>query len=164
MWQSWLTSGYIHWLCTGNNLDQQVLYENGMNGILADEMGLGKTLQCISLLAHFIEMGVRGPFLVAAPLSTLNNWVKEFQKFAPKVQQYKWMVQLIFNSSSKRFLYCCFRWYTIVIEYEKCVSSPVIFKKCSVGTQSLFSNINFIKSVARLLYEFRCLVRVLFGW
>lgn len=63
----------------------KVLYENGMNGILADEMGLGKTLQCISLLAHFIEMGVRGPFLVAAPLSTLNNWVKEFQKFAPKI-------------------------------------------------------------------------------
>lgn len=63
----------------------KVLYENGMNGILADEMGLGKTLQCISLLAHFIEMGVRGPYLVAAPLSTLNNWVREFQKFSPKI-------------------------------------------------------------------------------
>ena len=56
-----------------------------MNGILADEMGLGKTLQCISLLAHMIEMGVKGPFIIAAPLSTLNNWVREFQKFAPKV-------------------------------------------------------------------------------
>jgi len=64
---------------------QQVLFENGMNGILADEMGLGKTLQCISLLAHLVEMGVQGPFLVAAPLSTLPNWVAEFHKFAPKV-------------------------------------------------------------------------------
>ena len=64
---------------------QQVLFENGMNGILADEMGLGKTLQCISLLAHLVEMGVQGPFLVAAPLSTLPNWVEEFHKFAPKV-------------------------------------------------------------------------------
>ncbi|KAL9982147.1 hypothetical protein ACROYT_G010956 [Oculina patagonica] len=63
----------------------KVLYENGMNGILADEMGLGKTLQCISLLAHLVEMGVQGPFLVAAPLSTLPNWVKEFNKFAPKI-------------------------------------------------------------------------------
>jgi len=71
-----------------NNLDlflSQLLFENGMNGILADEMGLGKTLQCISLLAHLVEMGVKGPFLVAAPLSTIPNWVAEFHKFAPKV-------------------------------------------------------------------------------
>ncbi|CAH3196837.1 unnamed protein product, partial [Porites evermanni] len=63
----------------------KVLYENGMNGILADEMGLGKTLQCISMLAFLVEMGVKGPFLIAAPLSTLPNWVHEFHKFAPKI-------------------------------------------------------------------------------
>ena len=63
----------------------QVLYENGVNGILADEMGLGKTLQVIAVIAHLIEMGVKGPFLVAAPLSTLPNWVSEFKKFTPEV-------------------------------------------------------------------------------
>ena len=63
------------------------LFENGINGILADEMGLGKTLQCISLLAYFIERGMKGPFLIAAPLSTLPNWVSEFKKFTPKVRQ-----------------------------------------------------------------------------
>ena len=57
-----------------------------MNGILADEMGLGKTLQVISVIAHLIEMGVKGPFLVAAPLSTLPNWVSEFKKFTPQVR------------------------------------------------------------------------------
>ena len=56
-----------------------------MNGILADEMGLGKTLQVIGVIAHLIEMGVQGPFLVAAPLSTLPNWVSEFKKFTPEV-------------------------------------------------------------------------------
>ena len=64
----------------------KVLYENGVNGILADEMGLGKTLQCIGVIAHIIEMGVKGPFLVAAPLSTVPNWVAEFRKFTPKVR------------------------------------------------------------------------------
>lgn len=64
----------------------QVLYENGVNGILADEMGLGKTLQVIGVIAHLIEMGVKGPFLVAAPLSTLPNWVSEFKKFTPTVR------------------------------------------------------------------------------
>ena len=61
------------------------LYENGLNGILADEMGLGKTLQTISFLAHLVQVGVNGPFLIVAPLSTLRNWEQEFQKFAPSI-------------------------------------------------------------------------------
>ncbi|KAK6525682.1 hypothetical protein TWF281_010734 [Arthrobotrys megalospora] len=61
------------------------LFENGLNGILADEMGLGKTLQTISLFAFLREMHVYGPFLVAAPLSTLANWVDEFAKFTPDI-------------------------------------------------------------------------------
>eukprot|EP00057_Strongylocentrotus_purpuratus_P019153 XP_011673627.1 PREDICTED: lymphocyte-specific helicase-like [Strongylocentrotus purpuratus] len=63
----------------------KVLYENGVNGILGDEMGLGKTIQCIALFAYVIEMGVPGPFLVCAPLSTVPNWVSEFQRFTPKI-------------------------------------------------------------------------------
>ncbi|KAF9361452.1 hypothetical protein BGX26_003196 [Mortierella sp. AD094] len=61
------------------------LYENGLNGILADEMGLGKTLQTISFLAYLREKGIWGPFLVVAPLSTLANWVIEFERFVPGV-------------------------------------------------------------------------------
>jgi ATP-dependent DNA helicase len=57
------------------------LYENGLNGILADEMGLGKTLQTISFLAFLREKGMMGPFLVAAPVSTLSNWVEEIERF-----------------------------------------------------------------------------------
>lgn len=63
----------------------KVLYENGVNGILADEMGLGKTVQCIAMMAHLVNMGVPGPFLVVVPLSTLPNWQSEFERFAPKV-------------------------------------------------------------------------------
>lgn len=61
------------------------LYENGLNGILADEMGLGKTLQCISFMAFLREKGVYGPFLIAAPLSTLANWESEIKRFAPSI-------------------------------------------------------------------------------
>lgn len=63
----------------------KTLYENGVNGILGDEMGLGKTIQCIAMLAHMVSMGVPGPFIVCAPLSTLPNWYSEFKRFAPKV-------------------------------------------------------------------------------
>ncbi|CCG80996.1 putative SNF2 family helicase/ATPase PasG [Taphrina deformans PYCC 5710] len=61
------------------------LYENGLNGILADEMGLGKTLQTIAFLAFLRSKGVHGPFLIAAPLSTVANWVNEVRRFAPDI-------------------------------------------------------------------------------
>ena len=60
-------------------------FASGINGILADEMGLGKTIQTVALFCHLYEMGVPGPFLVVAPLSTVPNWVNEFKRFAPTV-------------------------------------------------------------------------------
>ena len=68
--------GYL-WMAT--------LYENGINGILADEMGLGKTIQTIALFCHLVELGVTGPFLIVAPLSTIENWKREFNRFSPSL-------------------------------------------------------------------------------
>ena len=60
------------------------LYQNGVNGILADQMGLGKTIQTIAFLCHMRAKGVFGPFLILGPLSTLPNWVSEFERWAPQ--------------------------------------------------------------------------------
>lgn len=49
------------------------------NCILADEMGLGKTIQSITFLYEIFSMGIRGPFLIIAPLSTITNWEREFR-------------------------------------------------------------------------------------
>ena len=84
------------------------LYNNHVNGILADEMvrpclsrarahqsvtdtpaaqGLGKTIQTISLITFLIETKKQnGPFLVIVPLSTMPNWILEFEKWAPAVK------------------------------------------------------------------------------
>lgn len=75
----------------------KVLYENGLNGMLADEMGLGKTIQVIALLAYLIEKKQPGPFLIIVPLSTVPNWLMEFEKFAPKLP-----VVLYYGSSTER--------------------------------------------------------------
>ncbi|RVX75954.1 hypothetical protein B0A52_00311 [Exophiala mesophila] len=61
------------------------LWMNGLCGILADEMGLGKTLQAISMIAFFKEHNISGPFLIAAPLSTVRNWVEEFKRWTPSI-------------------------------------------------------------------------------
>jgi superfamily II DNA or RNA helicase len=62
------------------------LYNSKLNGILADEMGLGKTIQTIGLICYLMEFKkVMGPFLIVVPLSTLSNWVNEFEKWAPDI-------------------------------------------------------------------------------
>ncbi|KAJ7378678.1 Transcription activator BRG1 [Desmophyllum pertusum] len=49
-------------------------------------MGLGKTIQTIALFAYLIEIKkLNGPFLVIVPLSTLSNWVLEFDKWTPSI-------------------------------------------------------------------------------
>jgi SWI/SNF-related matrix-associated actin-dependent regulator 1 of chromatin subfamily A len=65
----------INWL--------RLLYENELSCILADDMGLGKTCQVIAFLAHLFETGVKGPHLIVVPSSTIENWLREFQKFCP---------------------------------------------------------------------------------
>ncbi|XP_034241985.1 chromodomain-helicase-DNA-binding protein Mi-2 homolog isoform X2 [Thrips palmi] len=56
----------------------------GLDTILADEMGLGKTIQTITFLYSLYKEGhCKGPFLVSAPLSTIINWEREFEVWAP---------------------------------------------------------------------------------
>jgi len=60
-----------------------LLFKHELNAILADDMGLGKTLQTIAFIAHIAEIGEPGPHLIVVPSATLENWLKEFQRFAP---------------------------------------------------------------------------------
>lgn len=67
------------------------LYNNGFSGILGDEMGLGKTLQTLSLFQYLEELDQKNkvnseelrPYLVVCPLSVLNSWVTEAQRWVP---------------------------------------------------------------------------------
>lgn len=54
---------------------------NGHNCILADEMGLGKTIQSLTFVDAAYKYGIRGPFLIIAPLSTIPNWQREFESW-----------------------------------------------------------------------------------
>ncbi|XP_034016012.1 chromodomain-helicase-DNA-binding protein 4-like isoform X2 [Thalassophryne amazonica] len=59
-------------------------WAQGTDTILADEMGLGKTVQTAVFLNSLYKEGhSKGPFLVSAPLSTIINWEREFEMWAP---------------------------------------------------------------------------------
>lgn len=61
--------------------------QEGCGCILGDEMGLGKTLQVIALITARSEEG-SPPSLIITPVSLLENWKREFIKFAPSVDVY----------------------------------------------------------------------------
>lgn len=63
-----------------------LLFQKGLSCILADEMGLGKTAQVIAFLSHLKKKKYRGPHLIVVPSSTLENWLREFEKFSPTLK------------------------------------------------------------------------------
>lgn len=40
-------------------------------------------VQTLGFLSHVKSRGNNGPFMIVAPLSTLSNWVNEFERFLP---------------------------------------------------------------------------------
>lgn len=64
----------------------KLLWSKKISCILADDMGLGKTCQVISFLAQLQKEEVDGVHLVVVPGSTLENWLREFARFAPSLK------------------------------------------------------------------------------
>lgn len=60
-------------------------------------LGLGKTIQVISFIAHLKERGMKGPHMIFVPASTLENWTREFERFAPTID-----VQTYYGSQAER--------------------------------------------------------------
>jgi HJR/Mrr/RecB family endonuclease len=61
---------------------QSLFKENFAGGLLADDMGLGKTLQLLYFLEwHCQYCNDNKPYLIVAPVSLLENWENEYQKF-----------------------------------------------------------------------------------
>lgn len=79
----------INWLA--------LLYKKGLSCILADEMGLGKTCQVIAFLAHLKETGTKARHLIVVPSSTIENWLREFQRFCPSL-----VIEPYYGSQSER--------------------------------------------------------------
>ncbi|KAF8898923.1 SNF2 family N-terminal domain-containing protein [Infundibulicybe gibba] len=54
--------------------------------ILADEMGLGKTVQIATFIGNISQNFQAFPALVVVPNSTITNWIREFERWAPNLR------------------------------------------------------------------------------
>ncbi|KAF2674665.1 hypothetical protein BT63DRAFT_419948 [Microthyrium microscopicum] len=70
-----------------------IMHSLNISGILADDMGLGKTCQVISFLSHLLQKAEEndedmGNHLIIVPGSTLENWLREFERFSPEIKTF----------------------------------------------------------------------------
>lgn len=87
--------------------------------ILADEMGLGKTPQVISIL----ELNQSNmPSLVIAPNALLENWRREFAKFAPALY-----IKIHAGKSRSRYWKTFLDYDVIITSYETAVNDFSVF-------------------------------------
>jgi len=133
-----------------------LMHKQSLNGILADEMGLGKTIQTIAFLAHLKESGDEGPHLIIVPSSTLENWRKEFNVWAPDL-----VVQTYWGSQDERrhlrlqLVQDELEYDIILTTYNMVISSPedrVLFKKMQF-VYVVFDEAHMLKNMASQRYE-----------
>lgn len=72
------------------------LFKNAVNGILADDMGLGKTVQVIAFLSALYGQRYFGTHLIVVPLSTLDNWKRELERWCP------WLPVIVFHGAKEQ--------------------------------------------------------------
>lgn len=93
------------------------MYENHCGCILGDEMGLGKTLQVIGLIAYMKERSSSINTIVIAPISLLENWKREINKFCPSLRV------LVHHGATRTGYYKNFLDYDVVVtSYSNCQS------------------------------------------
>ncbi len=122
------SSFYVHGL-KANLFDYQkagcnwlaFMYRNHCGCILGDEMGLGKTLQVIGLIGYMKEQTSRISTLVVAPISLLENWKREINKFYPTLKV------LVHHGSKRTGYYKDFLDYDVIVtSYLNCQNDLAI--------------------------------------
>ena len=121
---------------------------NNRNCILADEMGLGKTVQSVTFLHEMANYGVKGPYLVLVPLSTIGNWMREFERWTD------FNAIVYHGSSASRQMLQDYEFYFKEAEVEK-VLGPNTKSKNIVKFNALITTYEVLLSDVTLFCQFK---------
>ncbi|KAI1899825.1 hypothetical protein AGOR_G00065750 [Albula goreensis] len=104
--------------------------ENQEGCILGDEMGLGKTCQTISLLVYSRgALGTEGPFLVLSPLSVMENWREEMERFAPSLTVLRYTGDKEARAELQKELSQGRHFHVLLTTYEMCLNDAAFLKR-----------------------------------
>ena len=139
------------------------MHENYMNCILGDEMGLGKTLQILSLFQYIKEnrsplLHAGRPFLVVCPLTLLNHWVHEAQRFTPGLEVATFYgavaiasVKKTFSDASTKVFSQSAAFCLVVTTYETFVTEQNWLKRAVAWSYVVLDEGHRIKSAGTLI-------------
>jgi SNF2 family DNA or RNA helicase len=125
----------------------QSLSKSNSGALLGDDMGLGKTLQILSFLdwsvEYQLEIGNDMPNLLVAPVTLLENWENEFQRFfEPHMQLLRYygkdageirlenlgrknIVLTTYETlRSKQLILCRVNWFSAVLDEAQRIKTP----------------------------------------
>ncbi|XP_063056998.1 chromodomain-helicase-DNA-binding protein 1-like isoform X2 [Engraulis encrasicolus] len=109
-------------------LTQSLKHQEGC--ILGDEMGLGKTCQTIALLLYAKgALGKAGPFLVLSPLSVMDNWRQEMQRFSPGLAVVCYSGDKEKRAELQAELLADRRFHVLLTTYEMCLKDASFLKR-----------------------------------
>ena len=112
----------------------QYLYQNHASGcLMADDMGLGKTLQILYFIDwHSRKYPDHKPYLVVAPISLLENWENEYNRFftAPKLRIHRLTSHEVPRKFDKNIVHAMQQMDIILTNYESLRNSQLNF--CAV--------------------------------
>ncbi|OAD81316.1 hypothetical protein PHYBLDRAFT_96522, partial [Phycomyces blakesleeanus NRRL 1555(-)] len=137
-------------------------WERSQPCILADDMGLGKTIQVVAFLYYLLKKFGIYPFVVVVPNSTSENWLREFNKWAPEMS-----VVPYYGSAKSRELarkheifsgnphsanreICC---HAVIMTYESALSDAQYFKKSVFWPNLIVDEAHRLKNNASLLFR-----------
>ncbi|KAI8344186.1 P-loop containing nucleoside triphosphate hydrolase protein [Chlamydoabsidia padenii] len=138
----------------------QYQWERKQACILADDMGLGKTIQVVTFLDFLLNKYNLYPFLLVVPNSTVTNWVREFNKWAPDMA-----VVAYFGSRQSRALaaeYEIFRngrghnqisCHAVVMTYESALADMNKFTKLDIWPYLIVDEAQRLKNKSSLLFK-----------
>lgn len=123
---------------------------NKIGGILGDDMGLGKTAQIIAVIAWAIERKTIDNFLIVVPSTLLENWIREFQFFAPSLQPYthhgalrSGSIEILLREKiiittysmivNDQYLFNKIKWGAIVLDEASLIKNPLSERKISLS-------------------------------
>ncbi|KAI7866137.1 P-loop containing nucleoside triphosphate hydrolase protein [Spinellus fusiger] len=135
-------------------------WERNQPCILADDMGLGKTIQIIVFFYYLFKKFNIYPFFIVVPNSTLENWLREFSKWAPDMLAVPYQgsaksreLTRKYEIFSQDYPHPKIKCHVVVLTYESALYDMSYFLKSAYWPAMVVDEAHRLKNNSSLLFQ-----------